>query len=167
VCASRRTILAIAIFLLCACRMGAATTQATPLAVAIQISPNSSFLDLSSANNTILLRQASTPVRVTVMGAAAGTPHRIEVYACVDNEQALSLTGKSSGLAAETLRVRSGEGEWMALEPLPALGGRRGVRVATVNTTSAEFLLQVQLQVPASQPAGTYQGSLVLLAQER
>jgi hypothetical protein len=85
----------------------------------------------------------------------------------VDNDQALSLTGKSSTVAAENLRVRSGEGEWRPLEPLAELGGRRGVRVATVNNASAQFLLQVQLQVPASQTPGTYQGSLILLAQER
>jgi hypothetical protein len=101
------------------------------------------------------------------MGATSGTPHRVEVYACVDNDQALSLTGKSSTVAAENLRIRSGQGEWMALEPLAELGGRRGVRIATVNGASAEILLQVQLQVLASQPAGTYQGSLILLAQER
>jgi hypothetical protein len=157
VCAGRRTILAISISLLCACRIGAAATPATtaaPLTVAIQISPDTNSLDLSSANHTILLQQASTPVRVTVMGGTSGLPHRIEIYACVDSDRALSLVGKSSTLAAANLRIRNAQGEWVELEPLAQLGGRRGVRIAVLNSASAEILLQVQLQVrPARRQA--------------
>ena len=110
------------------------------------------------------VREASTPVRVVVTGAAAGYPHRVEVYAYV--EEAITPGGKSPELSPESLRIRDAQGDWTALQPMAELEGRRGVRVAVVNGISARILLQVQLEVPAGQTPGTYRGNLILTAQE-
>jgi len=76
-----------------------------------------------------------------------------------------SATNKSS-LPTVSLRIRNDRGEWAALEPLPELQGRRGVRIAVVNA-SANILLSMQLQVTPHQAAGSYQGVLILQAQEQ
>ncbi len=142
-----------------------AAIPSTPSSIVIQISPGSGSLDLSSTDHTSALRQASTPVRVTVTVVTPGMPHRVAVYACVNTDEAMRLSGKALTLTTANLRIRNAQGEWAMLEPLAELGGRRGVRIAVVNGTSAEILLQVQLQVLTSQPPGIYQGSLMLLAQ--
>lgn len=146
--------------------MGAAVISAAPPTVQIQISADASSLDLSSANHTVTVRQASTPVRITVMDAAPGTPHRIEVYACVETDDAMHAPGRAAALTAASLRIRNAQGVWTTPQPLAELEGRRGVRVATLSG-SAEILLQVQLEIPTRQAPGTYQGALTLLALER
>ncbi len=148
-------------------RLVRAVTPSTPSSIVIQISPNSSVIDLTSSDHAAALRQASTPVHVTVTGAIPGMRHHIEVYACVDTETVMRLPGKPSTLATTNLHIRNTQGEWAVLEPLAELGGRRGVRIAILNGTSAGFLLQVQLKVLTNQAPGNYQGALTLLAQER
>lgn len=161
---SRRVILVSFAAFLYVGRMGAAVTPAAPLAIAFQILPDASSLNLTSPDQTVTLRQASTPIRISVKGM---TFRPIEIYACLDSEEAMRLAGNSSALATANLRIRNIQGQWTELEPLPELGGRRGVRIAVVNAAYASILLQVQLQVPPGQRPGNYQGSLTLLAQER
>jgi hypothetical protein len=120
----------------------------------IQVSPESSFLDLNSTDHTAALRQTSTPVRITVADGTTTFLHPIEVYACVTTEEAMRLAGKSPTLALANLHIRNDREEWTALEPM-------------ANSASARFLLQVQLRVPASQEPGTYQGVLTLEAMEQ
>lgn len=166
----RRIVLAIVVVFLCLSRMCAAATrpiQVSPASesTAIQLSPESSFLDLDSTDRSARLRQTSTPVRITVTGAAVTSRYPIELYACVASEVAMRLAGKTSTLATATLRIRNDHGVWAELTPLPELEGRRGVRIAVVNGASATILLQVQLQVPAGQAPGNYQGTITLEAQ--
>lgn len=133
----------------------------------IQLSSESGFLDLGSVEQSESPRQTSTPVRIILTGTTDSVPHPIEVYACVDSEVAMRQIDKPKTLAIATLRIRNDHGEWMELEPLPELEGRRGVRIAVLNNTSATILLQVQLQVPAGQAPGRYQGTLTLEAKEQ
>jgi hypothetical protein len=133
----------------------------------IQISPESSYLDLDSIDRVAALRQTSTPVRVTLTGATASSMRTIEIYASIPTEEAMRLSDKSSTIATGTLRIRNDRGEWSALLPLVELEGRRGVRIAILNQASSTILLQMQLQVPTSQVPGAYQGVLTLEAKER
>jgi hypothetical protein len=153
--------------LLCASRMCAAATPATPLSIALQIVPDASFIDLNAPDQTGTLRQASTPIRLSITGGTLSPLHPIAVYACLDGEDAMRLAGKTSTLSTATLRIRDAQGQWTEPEPLTELEGRRGVRIAVVDGASAQILLQVQLQVPSGQRPGNYQGSLMLMAQER
>ncbi len=166
---SRQIALAIAASLLCMGHTCAAGNRNAPLSIVVQVSPESSSLDLNSDDRTATLRQTSTPVRVTVTGSAVSSPRPIQVYvyACLPTEEAMRLSGKPLTMAAANLRIRNDRGEWIELEPLPELEGRRGVRVAVINGASATILLQVQLQVPAGQAAGNYQGVLTLVAQQQ
>ncbi len=165
--ASRRIVPAVEVLLLCMSCMCAAATRPDTAPVVIQLSLGSSFLDLSSYDRTATLRQTSVPVHIAVTGATIGSAHPIEIYAGVATEEAMRLAGKVQTIAAGSLRIRNDRGEWAELEPLPELEGRRGVRIAVLNGTSATVLLQVQLQVPAGQVPGRYQGALTLEAQER
>lgn len=70
-------------------------------------------------------------------------------------------------VAAANLRIRNDHGAWAELEPLPNLDGRRGVRIAVFNGASLSIPLQVQLQVPAGQALGRYQGVLTIPAREQ
>lgn len=171
-CISRRIVLAIVATLLCMSYTCAAATQPIQVSPAststvIQVSPESSFLDLNSTDHTAALRQTSTPVRITVADGTTTFLHPIEVYACVTTEEAMRLAGKSPTLALANLHIRNDREEWTALEPMAKLGGRPGVRIAVLYSASARFLLQVQLRVPASQEPGTYQGVLTLEAMEK
>jgi hypothetical protein len=133
----------------------------------IQISPESSYLDLDSIDRAAALRQTSTPVRIMLTGTTASSMRSIAIYACIPTEEAMRLSDKSSTMATGTLRIRNDRGEWSALQPLLELEGRRGVRIAIVNKASSTILLQVQLQVPTSQVPGAYQGVLTLEAKQR
>jgi hypothetical protein len=146
--------------------MYAAAASAAPLSTVIRVSPDTSYLNLNSGERTVALRQASTPVRIVVTGGTISPLHRIEVYAYVDSEEGMRASGESSALGIANLRIRNVQGDWVALEPLAEIAGRRGVRIAVFNGASASILLQVQLQVPTAQIPGTYQGTLILLAQE-
>lgn len=163
---SRRIALAIVLASLSVRHICLAATGSVSSA-SIQLSSESGFLDLGSVEQSESLRQTSTPVRVTLTGTTDSVPHPVEVYACVASEVAMRLTDKPATLAIATLRIRNDHGEWMELEPLPELEGRRGVRIAVLNSTSATILLQVQLQVPAGQAPGRYQGTLTLVAKEQ
>lgn len=158
---------AIVASVLCISRVSTAATPRTPTSMIIQISPESSYLDLSSSNRAATLRQTSTPVRVTLTGAIAGYTRPIEIYVCVPTDEAMRLSGSSMILAIASLRIRNDQGEWAAMEPLPELDGCRGVRVAVLSRTSTTILLQLQLEVPARQAPGIYQGVLMLEALER
>jgi hypothetical protein len=162
-----RIILAVLVSLLCIGTMCMAATQVAPISMSIQISPESSYLDLDSIDRAAALRQTSTPVRITLTGATPGSMRSIAIYACIPTEEAMGLSNKSSTMAAGTLRIRNDRGEWLALQPLSELEGRRGVRIAILNKASSTILLEVQLQVPTSQAPGAYQGILTLEAKER
>jgi hypothetical protein len=153
--------------LLCMSLKCAAVTPATALSFAIQILPQAGSLDLSSPDKTAPLREASTPVRITATGARGGASRPIEVYAYLFSEEAMKRAGKASALATATLRIRNDHGEWSELKPLAELDGHPGVRIAVLNSASATILLQVQLQVPASQAPGSYEGVVTLEAQEK
>jgi len=146
--------------LLCMNHMSAAVTRPVPASL-IQISPESSFLDLNSADHSANQQEASTPVRITVTGGINGPLHPvIKVYACFTSEEALRLAGKSAKIAMANLRIRNDQGQWTEPEPIAELDGRRGVRIAVFNGTSARVLLQVQLRMPSGQAQGSYQGVL-------
>lgn len=162
-----RLMFVVFVALLCASRICTAATPAAPLSVAFQIIPDANSLVLNAPDQTGTLRQASTPVRLSVTGASLSPLRPIAVYACLDSEEAMRSSGKAPALATTNLRIRDAQGQWTEPEPLPELEGRRGVRIAVVNGASASILLQVQLQVPSGQRPGNYQGPLMLLAQER
>lgn len=164
---SNRIILAVLVSVLCIGRMCMAATQVAPVPMSIQISPESSYLDLDYIDRTAAIRQTSTPVRITLTGATASPVRSIEIYACIPTEEAMRLSGESSTMATGNLRIRNDRGEWSALQPLIELEGRRGVRIAILNKASSTILLEVQLQVPTSQVPGAYQGILTLEAKER
>jgi hypothetical protein len=162
-----RIVLVIVVSFLCMSRMCAAATSSASSSVVIQISPDSSFLDLNSTDRTATRREASTPIHIVVTSATTNFLLPIDVYACVDTDEAMRLVGKSLALTTANVRIRNEQGEWAALEPLAELEGRRGVRIATINSASARIILHVQLYVQTSQTQGTYQGTLMLLARER
>jgi hypothetical protein len=147
--------------------MFAAATTPTLAPITIELVPESSFFNLNVTGGTNNPRQSSISIRVTVTGTTVSSLHPVEIYSCIAGEEAMRLAGKASTLATANMRIRNDHGEWAALEPLAELGGRRGVRIAVVNGTSATVLLQVQMQAPASQRPGTYQGTLMLVAQEQ
>jgi hypothetical protein len=163
----RQIVLVIVASIICVSRVCAAATYSTSSSVVIQISPDSSFLDLNSTDGTATRREASTPIHIAVTSATTNILLPIDIYACVDTDEAMRLVGKSLALATENVRIRNDQGEWAALEPMAELEGRRGVRIATINSVSARIILHVQLHVPSSQTQGTYQGTLMLLARER
>lgn len=147
--------------------MSAAVTQSVP-AFLIQISPESSFLDLNGADRTAAQREASTPVRITVTSGTNGSLRPvIKVYACFTTEEAMRLAGKSGKIAMANLRIRNDQGQWTEPEPIAELDGRRGVRIAILRGTSARILLQVQLRMPSGQAQGSYQGVLTLAVLEQ
>jgi hypothetical protein len=162
-----RVILAVLVSLLCIGGMCTAATQVAPISMGIQISPESSYLDLDSIDRAASLRQTNTPVRITLTGATPSSMRPIAIYACIPTEEAMRLSDRSSTMATSTLRIRNDRGEWATLQPLLELEGRRGVRIAIVNKASSTILLQVQLQVPTSQVPGAYQGVLTLEAKDR
>ncbi len=150
----------------------AATRHASSITsgpVVIQIFPGTTFLDLDSVDGATTLRQTSTQVRITATGSTSGFSRPIEVYACIDADQALRLSGKgkASAFTATTLRIRNDRGEWAEPEVLPNLEGRRGVRIGAFKGTSTSIPLQVQLRVPAGQAPGRYQGILTIQALEQ
>jgi hypothetical protein len=163
---SNRMISATLLSLLCISGVSKAAPPNAPLSSIIEITPDSRYLDLDTVDRDASVRQTTTPVRITMMiGSSSVRP--IEVYACIATEEAMRLSGKPSTLAASSLRIRNDRGEWAALEPMAELNGRRGVRVAILNKVSSTILLQVQLQVPTGQAPGTYEGVLMLEAQEQ
>jgi hypothetical protein len=93
--------------------------------------------------------------------------HSVLIYACVTSPDAMRLAGNASTLTTSSLRILNDRGEWAALEPLPELEGSLGVRIAVVHGAPATVLLRVQLQVPAGQKPGTYQGVLTIEAREQ
>jgi hypothetical protein len=106
-------------------------------------------------------------VRVTVTGATAGSLHTVSVYVCLTADAAMRKAGGVASLAADTLRIWNDRGEWAPLEPLPALGGRSGVRIAVVNSASATILLRAQLRASIRQAPGDYRGILIIEAQDQ
>lgn len=170
---NRQIVFAILLSLLCMSRIGEAATRRDQVSspgsgpVVIQVFPESTSLDLNSVDGAASLRQTSTQVSIAVTGVTAGSSHSIEVYACVDTDQALRLSGKRSAFTAANLRIRNDQGEWAELEELPNLEGRRGVRIGVLKGASTSISLEVQLQVPAGQAPGRYQGVLTIQALER
>jgi hypothetical protein len=152
---------------LCLVGTGTAATKPATGSVSIQIFPESSYLDLDSADHSATLRQTSTPVRISLPDVPGIMSGPTEIYAFIPTDEAMRLSGNSSTLSTASIRIRNDQGAWTALEPLAQLEGRRGVRIAVLSKSSATILLQVQLQVPAGQVPGTYQGVLTLEAQER
>jgi Na+-transporting methylmalonyl-CoA/oxaloacetate decarboxylase gamma subunit len=147
--------------------MSAAVTRSVPASL-IQISPESSFLDLNAVDHTTTQQEASTPVRITVTGGTNGSLHPVvKVYACFTTEEAMAFAGKSAKIAVANLRIRNDHGEWAEPEPMAELGGCRGVRIAVLRGTSTRILLQVQLRLPSAQTQGNYQGLLTLEALEQ
>lgn len=170
---SRQIVFAIVLFLLCISRVDAAATRHAATSslnsgpVIIQIFAESTFLNLDSVDGTASLRQTSTQVSLTVAGAMAESSRHIEVYACVESDQALRQSGKPSVLTSANLRVLNDRGEWAEPEVLPNLEGRRGVRIAVFNGASISIPLQIQLRVPVGQTPGRYQGVLTIQALEQ
>ncbi len=144
----------------------AGTTPSSATAVNIELIPESPFVNLSYENSADGIRESRVSVHVVISGATAKFLRPIEIYACLPTEEGLRSAANSSTLSAASLRIRNDHGEWVALEPLPELQGRRGVRIAVINS-SANILLSMQLQVAPRQAAGRYQGVLMLQAQER
>jgi len=163
---SNRIVIAI-LLSLCFVITSTAATKRSQGSVSIQILPESSYLDLDSADRSATLRETSTPVRISVTDTLGGLAGPLEIFASISTDEAMRLSGNSSTLATASIRIRNDQGVWTALQPLAQLEGRRGVRIAVVNKSSATILLQVQLQVPSGQVPGTYQGVLTLEAQER
>jgi len=155
------------IFLLfCASWACAGTPASSAAAVNIELIPESSFVSLSHENPVDGISGSSVSIHVVIRGTAARFSRPIEIYACLATEEGLRSTTNSSTMSAASLRIRNDHGEWVGLEPLPELQGRRGVRIAVINS-SANILLSMQLQVAPRQAAGRYQGVLMLQAQER
>lgn len=165
--ATRRIVLVIVVSFLCMSRMRAAATSPASSSLVMQISPDSSSLDLNSTDRTATRREASTPIHIVLTSATANSLRPIDIYAYVDTDEVMKLVGKSSALTTANVRIQNDRGEWTALKPLAELDGRCGVRIAVIYSAAARILLQVQLQVPISQAHGMYQGTLMLLAQER